>query len=79
MAVDPKVQSPDEAAPAVAVALGLTKHFGERVAVDGIALVRPLVAGQATDAVFLHLAALAADAVVGYLAATVFIRRRLIQ
>ena len=44
-----------------------------------IALVRPLVAGQALDAVALHMAVLAAYAVVGYLAATVFIRRRLIQ
>lgn len=44
-----------------------------------IALVRPLVAGQPLDAVGLHMAVLAAYAVVGYLAATVFIRRRLIQ
>lgn len=44
-----------------------------------IALVRPLVSGQAPDAVLLHLAVLMSYAVVGYLAATVFIRRRLIQ
>jgi lipooligosaccharide transport system permease protein len=44
-----------------------------------VALVRPLVAGQALDAVALHLAVLATYAVLGYLAATVFIRRRLIQ
>lgn len=43
-----------------------------------IALVRPLVAGLPVDAPLLHLAVLLAYAVVGYLAATVFIRRRLI-
>ena len=44
-----------------------------------IALVRPLVAGQAVTAPALHLAVLLAYALIGYLAATIFIRRRLIQ
>ncbi len=43
-----------------------------------IALVRPLVAGEFPPVVGIHLAVLVAYAVVGYLAATVFIRRRLI-
>lgn len=43
-----------------------------------IALIRPLVAGQAVTAPLLHVAVLATYAIVGYLAATVFIRRRLI-
>jgi lipooligosaccharide transport system permease protein len=44
-----------------------------------IALVRPLVAGQATENVSLHVGVLLAYAILGYLAATVFIRRRLIK
>ena len=44
-----------------------------------IALVRPLVAGQAPEQVPLHVAVLVAYAVVGYLAASIFVRRRLIQ
>ncbi|MDJ0928642.1 MAG: ABC transporter permease [Gammaproteobacteria bacterium] len=44
-----------------------------------IALVRPLVAGQAPEQVPLHVAVLVTYAVVGYLAASIFVRRRLIQ
>lgn len=44
-----------------------------------IALVRPLVAGGVPTGAGLHAAVLAGYAVVGYLAATVFIRRRLIR
>jgi lipooligosaccharide transport system permease protein len=44
-----------------------------------IALVRPLVAGQPVSGFGLHVAVLLAYALVGYLAATVFIRRRMIQ
>jgi lipooligosaccharide transport system permease protein len=43
-----------------------------------IALIRPLVAGQGVDQPLLHVAVLLAYAVIGYLAASVFIRRRLI-
>jgi lipooligosaccharide transport system permease protein len=43
-----------------------------------IALIRPLVAGQGVDQPLLHVAVLVAYAVIGYLAASVFIRRRLI-
>jgi lipooligosaccharide transport system permease protein len=43
-----------------------------------IALIRPLVAGQAPEQVLLHVSVLLAYAVVGYVAANVFIRRRLI-
>lgn len=44
-----------------------------------VALVRPLVAGHAPDQVFLHIAVLLGYAGAGYLAATIFIRRRLIR
>jgi len=44
-----------------------------------IALIRPLVAGQPVEHAVLHVAVLLAYAVAGYLAATVFIRRRLIH
>jgi lipooligosaccharide transport system permease protein len=44
-----------------------------------IALIRPLVAGQPLAEPGLHVAVLAAYAVVGYVAATYFIRRRLIR
>ncbi len=44
-----------------------------------IALIRPLVAGQPVGDPWLHVAVLAAYAVVGYLAATVCIRRRLVR
>ncbi len=44
-----------------------------------IALVRPLVAGQPLTAFWPHVAVLLAYAVVGYFAASFFIRRRLIQ
>lgn len=44
-----------------------------------VALVRPLVAGTAPDQVALHLAVLVAYALAGYVAASVFIRRRLIR
>lgn len=44
-----------------------------------IDLVRPLVAGQAPSQVPLHLAVLVAYALIGYLAASVFVRRRLIR
>jgi lipooligosaccharide transport system permease protein len=43
-----------------------------------IALIRPLVAGQALADPLLHVGVLLAYAIVGYLAATIFIRRRLI-
>lgn len=43
-----------------------------------IALIRPLVAGQALADPLLHVGVLLAYAMVGYLAATIFIRRRLI-
>lgn len=44
-----------------------------------VALIRPLVAGQALVQPLLHVAVLLAYALAGYLAATVFIRRRLIK
>lgn len=44
-----------------------------------IALIRPLVAGQGLDLPLLHVTVLVAYAVVGYLAASIFIRRRLIN
>ena len=44
-----------------------------------IALVRPLVAGGLPEQVLLHLGVLLGYAVVGYLAASLFIRRRLIR
>ena len=44
-----------------------------------IALIRPLVAGQPLVDPVLHLAVLLGYAAVGYVAATVFIRRRLIR
>ena len=44
-----------------------------------IALVRPLVSGQELSNVAVHVAVLAAYAAVGYYAATVFVRRRLIK
>ena len=44
-----------------------------------IALIRPLVAGQAMTDPWLHIGVLFAYAVVGYVAATIFIRRRLIR
>ena len=44
-----------------------------------IALARPLVAGQAPEQILLHIGVLLAYAVIGYLAASVFIRRRLIN
>jgi len=44
-----------------------------------IALVRPLVAGQPLEVIAPHVAVLCAYALAGYLAATVFIRRRMIQ
>ena len=44
-----------------------------------VALIRPLVAGQPLEQIGLHLAVLLAYASVGYLAATVFVRRRLIR
>jgi len=44
-----------------------------------VALIRPLVAGQPLEQVFLHVGVLLAYAGVGYLAATIFIRRRLIR
>lgn len=44
-----------------------------------VAVIRPLVSGQGwPDGTLLHLGVLAAYAVVGYLAATVFVRRRLV-
>jgi lipooligosaccharide transport system permease protein len=45
----------------------------------GIALIRPLVAGQALTDPLLHVAVLVGYAVVGYVAATIFIRRRMIR
>jgi lipooligosaccharide transport system permease protein len=44
-----------------------------------VALIRPLVAGQPAQDVAQHVAVLLAYAGVGYLAATVFIRRRLVR
>lgn len=44
-----------------------------------VALIRPLVAGQPLDAPLLHVAVLGVYALAGYVAATVFIRRRLIR
>lgn len=44
-----------------------------------IALIRPLVAGQEASDPLLHVGVLLAYAVVGYVAATIFIRRRLIR
>jgi lipooligosaccharide transport system permease protein len=44
-----------------------------------IALIRPLVAGQALTDPLLHVAVLLGYAAVGYVAATIFIRRRLIR
>ena len=44
-----------------------------------IALIRPLVAGQALTDPVLHIAVLLAYAAVGYVAASIFIRRRLIR
>lgn len=44
-----------------------------------IALIRPMVAGQPAENVAVHLAVIVSYAVVGYMAATIFIRRRLIQ
>ena len=44
-----------------------------------VALVRPLVAGQALTDVALHIGVLLAYTVVGYVAASIFIRRRLIK
>ena len=45
-----------------------------------VALIRPLVAGQGwPDGALLHIAVLVAYAVIGYLAATHFVRRRLVK
>jgi lipooligosaccharide transport system permease protein len=44
-----------------------------------IALIRPLVAGQPVEQVALHIGVLLFYAIAGYMAATVFIRRRLIK
>lgn len=44
-----------------------------------IALIRPLIAGQPLVDPWLHAGVLAAYAIVGYVAATIFIRRRLIR
>jgi lipooligosaccharide transport system permease protein len=44
-----------------------------------IALIRPLVAGFPVEAPMLHITVLLAYAIVGYIAATIFIRRRMIQ
>jgi lipooligosaccharide transport system permease protein len=44
-----------------------------------IALIRPLVAGFPVEAPMLHIAVLLVYAVVGYIAGTIFIRRRMIQ
>jgi lipooligosaccharide transport system permease protein len=44
-----------------------------------IALIRPLVAGQALVDPVLHIAVLLVYAAVGYVAASFFIRRRLIR
>ncbi len=44
-----------------------------------VALVRPLVAGQQVTQPALHLAVLLAYAVIGYIAATLFVKRRLIK
>ena len=44
-----------------------------------IALVRPLVAGLPVEAPMLHITVLLIYAIVGYIAATIFIRRRMIQ
>ncbi len=44
-----------------------------------VALIRPLVAGQPLEQLFLHVGVLLAYAGAGYLAATIFIRRRLIR
>lgn len=44
-----------------------------------IALIRPLIAGQPLVAPVLHVAVLLAYAIVGYVAATFFIRRRMIR
>ena len=44
-----------------------------------IALIRPLVAGQPVDQVALHIGVLLVYALVGYMAATIFIRRRMIK
>lgn len=44
-----------------------------------VALIRPLVAGQALVAPLLHVSVLLGYALVGYVAATLFIRRRLIR